>query len=187
MALVTASLLFAYFLGALSPSQIIARLVSGTDLTKVGTKTVSPTNLYYSVGRWPALIAGAFDVAKGFAAVMVVGSGRGWFAALAGALAVAGHNWSPFLRGAGGRGLSTATGALFLVCWPAAVVMCLGLAVGALLRKVIRAMGVALVLLVPLVMLTSGWQAAVMAAAVLTPIGMKTAMLKYRQRRDLRA
>jgi glycerol-3-phosphate acyltransferase PlsY len=182
-ALLAAGLVGAFLLGAIPTAQILARRVAGIDLTAVGSRTVSPTNLYRMSARWPAIAAGALDVAKGAGAVLLVGPGRGWFAALAGALAVTGHVFSPFLRGQGGRGLSPATGALFLVYWPGAVVMCAGLVIGVVARRVIPAMGGALVALVPVCLVTGGWPAAVMAAAVVAPIGAKTAVLKYRQHR----
>jgi glycerol-3-phosphate acyltransferase PlsY len=182
--LLAAGLVAAYLLGAVPSAQILARRLAGIDLTELGTGTASPSNLYRSAGRWPALAAGAVDVAKGVLAVLLVGGhGRGWFAALAGTLAVTGHNWSPFLRWRGGRGLSTATGALFVVCWPGAVVMCAGLAIGVAARRVIPVMGLALFALVPVVALTAGWVAAVMAAAVVAPIGAKTALLRLRSAR----
>jgi acyl phosphate:glycerol-3-phosphate acyltransferase len=171
-----------YLLGAVPMSNIVAARTAGLDLRTVGSGTVSPWNLYRAAGPWPAALAGAFEVAKGVCGPLICGPGRIWWAAAAGALAVVGHNWSPLLRGAGGRGLSTATGALFVVAWPGAVVMCAGLLAGLLMRRVIRAMGVALCLVVPVLLLTGGPAPVLAAIIVVAPIGAKTAWLKFRQR-----
>jgi acyl phosphate:glycerol-3-phosphate acyltransferase len=181
------ALALAYLIGSIPLSQVVAR-TRGVDLAVVGSRAVSPSNLYRTVGRWPAIIAGALELAKGaLAAAVPVALGRPGLAAAAGALAVAGHNWSPFLRGAGGRGLSPATGALMVACWPGAAVMCLGLAVGTALRRVIPAMGFALVALVPVVLLTRGPAGAIAVATIVTPIGVKTAVLLRRRRLMVRA
>jgi glycerol-3-phosphate acyltransferase PlsY len=173
-----------YLLGAVPMSHFVAMRSARVDLRAVGSGTVSPWNLYRAAGFWPAILAGAFEVAKGVVGPVVCGPGRLWWAAAAGALAVVGHNWSPWLRGAGGRGLSPATGALFVVAWPGAAVMCAGLLAGLLTRRVIRAMGVALCLVVPVLLLTGGPASALAAIVVVAPIGAKTAWLRFRSGSD---
>jgi glycerol-3-phosphate acyltransferase PlsY len=45
-----------------------------------------------------------------------------WTVALAGLAAIAGHNWSIFLKFQGGKGIATSFGVLAGLSWPAAVV-----------------------------------------------------------------
>ena len=176
-------LALAYLLGAIPVSNIIARVVKGIDLREVDSGTVSPSNLYRAVGLRPALIAGVFEVAKGTPGPALIGVDRHpWIAALAGALAVCGHNWSPFLKGAGGRGLSTATGALLVVAWPAAAVMVAGLLVGGLTKKVFPAMSVALFALLPVAAVAGGIKEMGDTAIVVLPIGLKTGILLCQRR-----
>lgn len=174
----------AYLIGAIPVSNIVAKAVKGTDLREADSGTVSPSNLYRVAGLRPTLIAGFFEVAKGVPGPAVIGVGRHpWIAALAGALAVCGHNWSPFLKWAGGRGLSTATGALLIVAWPAAAVMIGGLLAGGLTKKVFPAMSVALFALLPVAAATGGIKAVGDTTLVVIPIGLKTGIL-FCQRRS---
>src|SRR5689334_12362483 len=89
--------------GSIPFSNFAARLSRGVDLRSVGTGTVSGTSLFRVAG-FPALAAaGVLDVGKGALGPALAGGDRAALAAVAGGLAVVGHNWSPFLRGAGGR------------------------------------------------------------------------------------
>lgn len=101
----------AYLLGSIPFAQVLARL-RGMDLREVGTGNVGAGNLKLQTNwRW-GLAAGLLDAAKGFVPVFVgdrLGLGPG-AAVFAGTAAVAGHNWSVFLRGRSGRGLATAAG-----------------------------------------------------------------------------
>jgi glycerol-3-phosphate acyltransferase PlsY len=101
-----------YLAGAVPVSGLVARRVAGVDLRQVGTGTVSGTGLYRVAGLGPLLVGGIGDVAKGTIGPLLAGRSRPRLRAAAGAAAVVGHNWSVFLRGAGGRGISPALGAL---------------------------------------------------------------------------
>jgi len=166
-----------YVIGSTPFSNLIARIWAGIDLREVGTGTVTPRNLYEAAGLRLALLSGFFEVAKGVAGPLLVIHQHLIVIAAVGALAVAGHNWSIFLRGAGGRGVSTATGVLFVMAWPGALVMCAGLVAGILTKQVGRAMSAAFAALLPVLALTAGLTAVYGALIVLTPIAVKTAML----------
>jgi acyl phosphate:glycerol-3-phosphate acyltransferase len=114
----------AYLLGSIPFPLLIGRL-KGVDLRTVGSGNVGAGNLTRT-GGFPAGLAGAaLDGWKGLLPV-VVGAQSGLGAGTLGAAvlaAVAGHNWSVFLRGRAGRGLATSAGALLglnasLVIWP---------------------------------------------------------------------
>lgn len=100
-------------LGAVPSSQIVARR-HGVDLRQRGTGTVSASAVFAALGPVHAAAPVAFDVTKGIVAARLgtrlQGTAHG--PALTTALAITGHNWSPFLRGAGGRGLATTVGFL---------------------------------------------------------------------------
>jgi acyl phosphate:glycerol-3-phosphate acyltransferase len=177
------ALIAAYLAGAIPVSNIVAGLSRGVDLRQFGSGGVSPSNLYRLAGLWPTVIAGLFEVGKGAVGPALAFGQPLWAVSLAGFLAVAGHNWSPFLKGVGGRGLSTATGALAIVAWPGAVLLCAGLACGAATRHVYIGMSAALIALVPMLFLFGGSGDAIAGAVVLLPIGAKTAIVFYRQRR----
>lgn len=122
----------AYLVGSVPLTQISARLLNGTDLRKVGTGTVSGTNLYEVTGFGPLAVVGVLEIAKGMVGPWLAGRDRPYLAALAGGAAVAGHDWSPFLRGAGGRGISPAMGATLVVGPEGTAMLGAGLAIGRL-------------------------------------------------------
>lgn len=119
-----------FLAGSIPFSNLMARRLRRVDLRHVGTGTVSGTALYRVAGFGPLALAGVCDVAKGAVGPVLAGSDRPELAAMAGGAAVAGHNWSPWLRGAGGRGISPALGALLPYNWPGTVLLLTGLVIG---------------------------------------------------------
>jgi glycerol-3-phosphate acyltransferase PlsY len=165
-------LVVAFVAGSIPFSNLAARLTRGVDLRSVGTGTVSGTSLF-RVSGFPALaVAGILDVGKGALGPALAGD-RTTLAAFAGGLAVVGHNWSPFLRGAGGRGVAPALGALLVQAWPGAVLLLGGLVVGKLFRETGLGGFVAEVLLTPVLALLEGPAGAVAGAAIAVPMLVK--------------
>ncbi|MCY4583882.1 MAG: glycerol-3-phosphate acyltransferase [Chloroflexi bacterium] len=108
-------LTYAYLLGSVPAAWIVARLVKGIDLRKVGSGTIGASNVYYNVGRFWILPVGIFDLfVKGLTPVYLARAlGLGIeVQAAAGLLAVIGHNWPVTLGFKGGRGVAPSVGAL---------------------------------------------------------------------------
>jgi acyl phosphate:glycerol-3-phosphate acyltransferase len=156
----------AWLAGSIPFSNIAAWARASVDLRHVGTGTVSGTALYEVAGFGPLAVAGVCDVAKGAVGPVLAGRDRPVVAALATTAGVAGHNWSPWLGGAGGRGLSVALGAFLPQAWPGTVVLALGLAGGRLRRQTGLGSFVADVAVVPVVARTHGRRAALVASGV---------------------
>lgn len=163
----------AFLIGAIPFSNVAARLVKGVDLRAVGSGTVSGTSLYRVAGWGPLAVAGVLEVSKGAAGPLLVGRERRELAALAAGLAVAGHNWSPFLRGAGGRGLSPALGALGVLAPPGTALLFAGMTLGKLVGQAAPGSLVAQLALVPLLRRTNGRAGALAGAAVVVPMLVK--------------
>lgn len=161
----------AYLAGAVPFSFVVARAVRGVDLRDVETGTVSGTSLYRVAGFGPLVVAGILDVAKGGVGPWLAGDPV--VVAMAAGLAVVGHNWSPFLGGAGGRGISPAMGALAVAAWPGAVVLLAGLALGKVAGHTGFGSFVAQVALVPILAVVGGTDAALAGACVLVPLWLK--------------
>jgi len=125
----------AWLAGSVPFSNLAARARAGVDLRDVGAGTVSGTALHEVAGFGPLAIAGVCDIAKGAVGPLLAGRDRPMLAAMSGAAGVAGHNWSPWLGGAGGRGISVAMGSLLVHAWPGTVVLATGLAAGRLCRQ----------------------------------------------------
>jgi glycerol-3-phosphate acyltransferase PlsY len=113
------------------------------------------------------------EVAKGSVGPLLAGRDRPVLAAVAGGAAVAGHNWSPFLRGAGGRGISPATGALLVSAPTGAGVLLGGLAAGRLARQTALVSLVADIALVPVARRLHGSRGGMAAAAIVGVIVAK--------------
>jgi acyl phosphate:glycerol-3-phosphate acyltransferase len=164
--------LAAFVLGAIPFSNIAARRTKGVDLRAVGSGTVSGTALYRVAGFAPLAVAGVCDVAKGAAAVLLAG-GRPALAAIAGGAAVAGHNWSPFLRGAGGRGIAPACGALLVTAWPGAIVLAVAMGAGRAFHQTGLGSFAGELALPPALALWGGATGALVGAAIALPMLVK--------------
>jgi glycerol-3-phosphate acyltransferase PlsY len=166
-------LLLSFVVGSVPTSYVFARVTRGVDLRDVGGGTVSGTSLYRVAGFLPLAAAGILDIGKGALGPLLAGTDRPLLAALAGGAAVVGHNWSPFLRGAGGRGIAPALGALFVNAWPGAVLLLVGLVVGKLVDQTALVSLFAEFALVPLLALTDGRDGAIAGAAIAVPMILK--------------
>jgi glycerol-3-phosphate acyltransferase PlsY len=127
-----------YLSGSIPSAYLLARWRRGVDIRRVGSGNVGGSNLRDVVGVWATVLVGLVDIAKAaLPAWLAEASGLGPDTAVwVGVAAVAGHNWSPWLRFQGGRGIACSLGVL-LVLFPAGVAWVLGaLALGAILGEV---------------------------------------------------
>ena len=128
----------AYLLGSIPSGYIIGRLAAGIDIREYGSGNVGASNVIAHVGRMTGIAQGlVFDgFLKGYAPILI---GRYvlevdlWAQCAAGLVAILGHNWSPFIRFTGGRGVATAMAVtLALNFWIEMSVMAVVSAVGIL-------------------------------------------------------
>lgn len=117
---------FAFLLGALPFAWLLVRVTKGIDVRTVGSGNAGATNASRAFatrgGRITAfLLVYLLDAAKGCTAVAVAGESA-TLGVLCAAAAVLGHVFSPFLRFRGGKGVATATGALFALDWQVTVI-----------------------------------------------------------------
>lgn len=168
-----AVLAVAYLAGAVPFSQIVARKTRGVDLRTVGAGTVSGTGLYRVAGLGPLLVGGILDLLKGAVGPVLAGRDRPRLAALAGGAAVVGHDWSVFLGGAGGRGISAAMGSFLVNGWEGSVVLLVGVALGRPLRATSLGAFAAYLALFPVLSRRRGAAGRAAAAAVVVPMLVK--------------
>ncbi|MFQ6049749.1 MAG: glycerol-3-phosphate acyltransferase [Candidatus Paceibacterales bacterium] len=112
-------IILGYLLGSLPFGYIITKLSTKKNILEIGWRKTSGSNVFKNIGIWQGALTGILDAGKGFLAVGLA-QNQGLpiqIQALAGAAAVTGHNWSCFLKFAGGRGIGTFVGA-FLVLSP---------------------------------------------------------------------
>ena len=162
-----------FLAGAIPNSNIAARRRAAVDLRDVGTGTVSGTGLFEVAGFGPLAVAGIADIAKATVGPLLAGRRRPLLAAVAGGAAIAGHNWSPFLRGAGGRGFAPSLGVLGVTAWRGVPLMLGGLVAGRAFRQTGLGGFVAQCALGPVLLRTDGRRGAVVAACVVAPMWAK--------------
>jgi acyl phosphate:glycerol-3-phosphate acyltransferase len=125
-----------YLLGSIPFGVLVSRLHSKKDLLKSGSGKTGTTNVLRTAGRKAAAMVLIGDMMKGILPVILAGIIFGndlivignfaigtLVAQVLGALAaIAGHNWSIFLKFKGGRGVATFFGGLVALCPPAALI-----------------------------------------------------------------
>ncbi|PKM98122.1 MAG: acyl-phosphate glycerol 3-phosphate acyltransferase [Elusimicrobia bacterium HGW-Elusimicrobia-3] len=102
-----------YILGGIPTGYIIGRL-KGIDIRQHGSGNPGTANVYRTLGKVPGLLTFFADFLKGFIPTLIAAQ---YFFVPAGALAIAGHIWTPFLRFHGGKGVATAAG-VFMALLP---------------------------------------------------------------------
>jgi len=123
------ALAVAYLVGAIPVGYLVGRAFGVGDIRRHGSGNIGTTNVLRTLGRLPAILTLAGDVAKGAAAVALAAAwsrGDPRVVAASAVAVVAGNCWSVFLKFRGGKGGATGLGAFFwLVPWatlPAALV-----------------------------------------------------------------
>lgn len=111
----------AYLVGAVPVGVVVCRPF-GVDPRRFGSGRTGGTNVYRAAGARAAVLTVLGDVLKGTAAVvladrLVPGDGNAVATALAALAAIVGHNYSAFIRFAGGAGSTPNIGA-FLALAP---------------------------------------------------------------------
>lgn len=119
-----AVVIIGYLLGSIPFGLLIARRWARVDVRQQGSGKIGMTNVLRTAGKKAAVVVLVLDLLKGGLAVvfaeLIVG---GWLAGqvMAALAAIAGHNWSVFLKFKGGRGVATFFGGLAVLYPPAAI------------------------------------------------------------------
>jgi glycerol-3-phosphate acyltransferase PlsY len=125
-----AAVLLGYILGSIPFGLIVSKHIAKVDVREYGSGKTGATNVLRTAGKKAAALVAILDVSKGVLAVtfagllvgksyLVVGDfGLGSLLAqvLAATAAVAGHNWSIFLKFRGGSGVATFLGGFIALC-----------------------------------------------------------------------
>jgi len=120
------AMIIGYLLGSIPSGALIGKRFAKVDITEYGSGKTGATNVLRTAGKKAAVLVVSLDVLKGALAVVIAGLivgrnylvwgqfGMGLIAAqvLAALAAMAGHNWSVFLKFRGGRGVATFFGGL---------------------------------------------------------------------------
>jgi acyl phosphate:glycerol-3-phosphate acyltransferase len=102
----------AFLLGSFPTGMVFAN-AHGVDIRKVGSGNIGATNVGRAMGKKWAVLVLLIDALKGLLPVVVarlLGYGP-WMQGICGFAAIAGHSFSIFLGGKGGKGVATSLGA----------------------------------------------------------------------------
>ncbi len=130
-----AVIIIGYFLGSIPFGVLIGKRFAKVDVREYGSGKIGTTNVLRVAGKKAAALVVILDISKGALAVLfgglIVGRnylvwgnfGLGLMSAqvMAALAAMAGHNWSVFLKFKGGRGVATFFGGLIALCPVAAL------------------------------------------------------------------
>lgn len=107
----------AYLLGSIPWGIILGKKTKGIDIRNFGSGNIGATNAYRTLGKLPGILVFLGDVLKGVLAVIIARYiiDSSLSLALAGIMAVLGHNYPVFLKFKGGKGVSTALGGLIVL------------------------------------------------------------------------
>ena len=129
--LILITVVVSYLIGSIPTAYLLGKL-KGVDLRREGSGNLGATNAFRVLGPLAGALSLFLDIGKGLLAVTVLTnvavnfaglSGAGsadWLRIIAGIFAIAGHNWTIFLKFKGGKGVATSAG-VFLGLVPGAV------------------------------------------------------------------
>lgn len=125
-----------FLLGSIPTGYLVAK-GRGIDIRSVGSGNIGATNAFRVLGKGPGIFVLLVDGLKGWAsaryagkwALQLLNSGTMpstlWLMIVGGVAAIIGHNFTPWLRFKGGKGIATSAGVL--LAWsPMALAVTLG-------------------------------------------------------------
>jgi len=115
--------LAAYLCGSIPFGLLLGKML-GADVRKTGSGNIGATNVARSLGLGAGILTLALDAAKGAAPVWLARHyfpDHAAFQILAGLATLIGHCFPVWLKFHGGKGVATAAGVFFILCWQAGV------------------------------------------------------------------
>ncbi len=137
-----------FLVGAIPFCFILGKIVGGKRLTEIGDKNPGGWNLVFNVSKIWGFIGIILDMAKGYfvyylayrfssaGSVEILGAANHQLIAIiAGCAAVAGHNYTPYLKFNGGKGLATWGGFMIAISPFSIITAAAGLLAGILVAR----------------------------------------------------
>lgn len=106
-------LLIAYLIGGVPIGLMIGKIFRGIDVREFGSGNIGASNVWRTLGPRLGVTVFVLDVIKGFAPVFFTHHRlphAALLTVLVGIAAILGHNFSPFLKFRGGKGVATSLG-----------------------------------------------------------------------------
>jgi len=105
----------AYLFGSIPWGYVLCRVYKKIDIRKYGSGNIGATNVYRTAGGQLAIAVLILDILKGLLPVLLVKlflTSEPAHLIAVGIASILGHNFSIFLRGKGGKGVSTSFGVI---------------------------------------------------------------------------
>jgi len=122
------TLLLGYLIGSFPTAYLLVKWKTRLDIRESGSGNVGAMNTFdVTSSRLLGLMVMLVDMVKGIvaaAAGSLMFDGGFWMMGVAGLGAIIGHNYSPWIRFKGGRGLATGAGMMIVIAWIAVVIWC---------------------------------------------------------------
>ncbi|WP_139904404.1 glycerol-3-phosphate 1-O-acyltransferase PlsY [Clostridium thermarum] len=118
------TILISFLCGSIPSGYIITKKMCGIDIRTVGSGNIGSTNVKRVAGSKASIITQIIDVAKGVTPVVVsiylydklaLQVDKDTFLSMIAISAILGHNYTPFLKFKGGKGVNTTLGAFFFI------------------------------------------------------------------------
>src|SRR3989338_3594370 len=109
----------AYIIGSIPTAYIFGSVLKGIDIREYGSGNIGATNVFRVIGKGPGIAVLIIDIIKGYISATYLASGFLYLAPvtrpelyriLVGLSAIAGHNWTLFLKFKGGKGVAASAG-----------------------------------------------------------------------------
>tara|TARA_B100001142_G_C14349057_1_gene661362 strand:- start:1757 stop:2347 length:591 start_codon:yes stop_codon:yes gene_type:complete len=141
-----------FFLGSFPTAYILVKRIFQKDIRRIGSGNPGMMNVLDNFGKRYAYFVGTVDILKGIIAVSIAKlySPNETVAVLAGLTAIAGHDFTPFLKFKGGNGVATGGGAVLALMPLASGIACMTGLITAIVVKSRRFGGNIAVILVPI-------------------------------------
>lgn len=149
----------AYLIGSIPFGLVVSQVIGRVDIRQYGSGNIGTANVLRTVGKGAAILTLVGDMLKGFlpVAVSYLLGGSELLITAVGLAAVLGHNWSIYLRFAGGKGVATSFGVLLAMTpLPALLGLLVWLAVLLVFRYTSLAALAASISIPPVIYLSSG-------------------------------
>ncbi|MEM9141305.1 MAG: glycerol-3-phosphate 1-O-acyltransferase PlsY [Pseudomonadota bacterium] len=156
-----------FLIGSIPAGVIVARIFGLGDLRRIGSGNIGATNVLRTGSKPAAALTLAFDMAKGFVAVLAFLNWGDLAAQAAGIGAVLGHCLTPWLWFRGGKGVATFLGVILGFYWLAGLLVCATWLAAAAVTRISSAAALVSAASAPLWLFLLGRKEAVLAAALL--------------------
>lgn len=114
-------ILFAYMFGSIPTAYILAKHFAGLNILSVGSGNSGATNLMFQTNFFVGILGGAVDFfIKGVLPIFLAKNfflNQDLIHYIVGISLLAGHNWSPYIKFRGGRGIAIFMGILLGLGW----------------------------------------------------------------------